>query len=187
MSQLDNNNKLGILIALLLILALPVIWLVLHDNQTTNYLDVGRPSDQDAVVQELSVEGTIVETALESLRTQDNLITDEVPVAQVDITIDYGDDTLATTQLSVMLDPDQTEDLFAVLRRGLAESDIEVTYKDFGGDMGMFIETINGVGKGSLSKWWQYWVNDQYATVGVSSYTPVAGDVIKFVYTNEKI
>lgn len=183
MSQLDNNNKLGILIALLLILALPVIWLVLHDNTTD--VEVAEPTD--TVVQELSIEGTMVETALDSLGTGEDLITEEAPLAQVDITIDYGDDNLATTQLSVSLDPDQTEDLFAVLRRGLAESDIEFTYKDFGGDMGMFIETINGVGKGSLSKWWQYWVNDEYATVGVSSYVPGDGDVIRFVYTNEKI
>lgn len=75
--------------------------------------------------------------------------------------------------------------LFSVLDKVTKEQKVEFIYKDYGGDLGVFINSLNGKA-GSKDKWWQYWVNGKYATVGVSGYKPQAGDVIEFRLTREQ-
>jgi nickel-dependent lactate racemase len=57
---------------------------------------------------------------------------------------------------------------------------------DYGGGMGVFINSIAS-SKNTKDKWWQYWVNGEYAKVGVSNYRPSSGDVIEFKLTGETI
>lgn len=49
--------------------------------------------------------------------------------------------------------------------------------KDFGGSLGIFIESLGGV-PGSGDKYWQLYVNDQLSPVGVSAATVTAGDIL---------
>jgi hypothetical protein len=76
------------------------------------------------------------------------------------------------------------ENLFNVLDRLTKANRIEFTYKDYGGSMGIFISSIAST-TGTSDKWWQYWVNGEYANIGVSSYKPKAGDVVEFRLTGQ--
>lgn|SRR3989338_5728579 len=62
----------------------------------------------------------------------------------------------------------------------------KIEYQDYGGDLGMFIKKINGTGDDGSNMWWQYWVNNDYSEVGVSSYVPKAGDVIVLKFTDQQ-
>ncbi len=64
--------------------------------------------------------------------------------------------------------------------------ELEINYKDYGGDLGLFIEKIDGVGGDDSGRWWQYWVNNIYSLVGVSAYDVKKGDVIMFKYTSQQ-
>lgn len=95
--------------------------------------------------------------------------------------IDYGDGRIKTySDLSVN---DQST-IFDVLKQAAEKNNIDLQYKDFGGELGIFIETIDGVGKDpAQKKWWQFWVNNKYSQTGVGSYKVQAGDVIQFKFT----
>lgn len=97
------------------------------------------------------------------------------PIAS--LMIDYGDgrvntyeDLLGTTA-------------FDVVRQAADKNGFDLKYKDYGGELGVFIESINGVGADpSGKKWWQFWVNNTYSNVGASSHTIQPNDVIEFKY-----
>ncbi|MBI2474601.1 MAG: DUF4430 domain-containing protein [Candidatus Taylorbacteria bacterium] len=77
------------------------------------------------------------------------------------------------------------DNLFESLSRATKGKGVELSYKDYGGSMGMFLTSI-GSTSASGDKWWQYWVNGQYANVGVSTYKPQPKDVIEFRLTNQQ-
>ncbi|HEU0085361.1 MAG TPA: DUF4430 domain-containing protein [Candidatus Paceibacterota bacterium] len=65
----------------------------------------------------------------------------------------------------------------------LEESGVDFLHADYGAGLGAFINTIEGVGPDPEGKkWWQYWVNNQYATAGVSLQKVNAGDIIQFKF-----
>jgi hypothetical protein len=100
----------------------------------------------------------------------------------VNIVIDSGDDTLRVFQDKAI---SETDTIFDALLRLQKQGDIELVYEDYGGDLGVFLQGIDGVGVGeniSGSKWWHFWVNGTYAQVGVSSQILHPGDVILFKY-----
>ncbi len=94
--------------------------------------------------------------------------------------IDYGNGKLDTfTNLSI---PKQAK-VFDLLKSAVATKNIKLEYKDYGGDLGVFIESIHGIGKNTAGqKWWQYWVNNSYSYVGVSGYEVKPGDVIELKF-----
>lgn len=99
----------------------------------------------------------------------------------VSLMIDYGDDRIKTySDLTVT---DQST-VFDVLKQAAEKNNIDLQYKDFGGDLGIFIETIDGIGKDpAQKKWWQFWVNNKYSQIGSGSYKVQAKDVIQFKFT----
>lgn len=95
--------------------------------------------------------------------------------------IDYGNDRIKTySDLTVS---DQST-VFDVLKQAAEKNNIDLQYKDFGGELGIFIETIDGVGKDpAQKKWWQFWVNNKYSQVGSGNSKVQPGDVIQFKFT----
>lgn len=79
------------------------------------------------------------------------------------------------------------ENLFNIMQRVTEQNNIEFSYKDFGGDLGIFIKSINNSAEQkSKTKWWQYWINNEYAQVGVSNYKVKPGDDVIFKFTDDK-
>lgn len=99
------------------------------------------------------------------------------PQASVSLMIDYNDGRIKTYH-----DISGTT-VFDVLKKTTDANGVELKYKDYGGELGVFIESIDGVGKDpSGKKWWQYWVDNKYSQVGVSAYKVEPGDVIQFKF-----
>lgn len=66
------------------------------------------------------------------------------------------------------------------------EKQLTLQSKDYGAELGVFIESINGVGKGNTSAWWQFWVNGRYGNMGVSQTVLQPGDQIVFALTTNQ-
>lgn len=96
---------------------------------------------------------------------------------RVDVTIDYSgevDKALETKSVSV----EEGGTAWDVLKTAVGEENIE--YKDYGGDMGIFVSGINEV-KPEGNKFWLFKVNGEGSDVGVSAYKVQVGDRLEFV------
>lgn len=70
-------------------------------------------------------------------------------------------------------------DLMSILRdAGI----VSFTTKDFGGNLGLFVEQINGIKNGTDNKFWIYYINGKEAKTGISNYTLNNTDVIEWKY-----
>jgi len=103
--------------------------------------------------------------------------------SEVDLIIYYGNEKVETySHLSL---PSYSS-VFDLLKE--AEKDgLNFEYQDYGGSLGVFIKSINNIGPDpDGKKWWQYWINNEYAKMGVSSQKVSAGDIIEFKYTDDQ-
>lgn len=74
--------------------------------------------------------------------------------------------------------------LFEALKELELRGDISLQYKDYGDNLGIFIEKINGIPSGgATSSWWQYWVNGEYGNVGANTFILKPNDVIEWRFT----
>jgi len=109
-------------------------------------------------------------------------VAEQVVPKTVSIMFDFGDGTVKTfSEISL---PKESSTVFDILSVLSAEKKIDLAYKDYSGDLGVFIQSINSVpSEGNTDKWWQFWVNNNYSLVGVSGYNVNSGDVIEFKFT----
>lgn len=70
----------------------------------------------------------------------------------------------------------QTTTAFALLE----QSGLDFTFKEY--DMGVFIESINGLKNGADNKYWLYYVNGEMPMVAADKQPVVAGDKIEFKF-----
>lgn len=105
----------------------------------------------------------------------------ELQTGEVLLSLDFGESRVEEFSGLEVSGPTKVFDL-------LVAADLDLEYRDFGGDMGVFIESIEGVGKrrGDEGKWWQFWVNGEYAELGVSSVEVTPGDEIEFRFTGDQ-
>jgi len=76
---------------------------------------------------------------------------------------------------------------FDLLKKITAENNIELGYKDYGGELGVLVESINDVANNlDANEFWQYWVNDEFAQVGASSYILADGDKVEWRYAKSE-
>lgn len=66
--------------------------------------------------------------------------------------------------------------LLGVMKKLQKEQDFTFTTKTFSG-LGEFVESINGIANNS-NQYWMYYIDGNLANIGVSQYTPKAGDII---------
>ncbi|MCU0679256.1 MAG: DUF4430 domain-containing protein [Planctomycetes bacterium] len=77
-----------------------------------------------------------------------------------------------------------TSTVFSFLKEMTAANDIDLQYKDYGGDLGVMVEAINGaVNDFAANRYWQYWLNGQYALVGASGQALKDGDKVEWKFT----
>lgn len=106
---------------------------------------------------------------------------EQIESKTVSVMLDFGDGNVKTFT-GVDLQKEQAN-VFDVLNTLSIDNKIMLAYKDYGGDLGVFIQSIDSVpGEGTNDKWWQFWVNNVYSTSGVSSYYVNSGDVIEFKF-----
>jgi hypothetical protein len=118
---------------------------------------------------------------------QERITPDVVNIATgtVSIMVDTGDDSVVVYD-NLPVAEDST--MFDVLRSLQSSDTLELTYEDYGPDMGVLItgigDHINGANDNA---YWQYWINNSYAIVGVSSQQLRPGDVILWKYVSSQL
>lgn len=80
----------------------------------------------------------------------------------------------------------KNQSAFDLVKQVAEENNIGLKYKDYGGELGIFIEAIGGV-ENNIEQWWQYWVNGNYSVVGAGSYLLQPGDLIEFKFVKGQI
>jgi len=102
---------------------------------------------------------------------------EQVKKAQVEVKVDYAGDSGKSAEIrSVEVEEGKTA--WDALQTAVGKENIE--FKDYGGDLGIFIAGINGV-KPTGNKFWLVKVNGEGAKVGASTYKVKSGDEIEFV------
>jgi len=98
------------------------------------------------------------------------------------IMLDFGEGDLKTFN---NLELASGASVFDLLAKATGENGIALEYKDYGGDMGVFIESI-GEAKSDFEadRYWQYWVNNEYATIGSSLNELKDGDIVLWKHTS---
>ena len=100
--------------------------------------------------------------------------------ASVSLMLDFGDGRIKTFS-NIAVDDNAT--VFELLEKITAENNLELKYKDYGGDMGAMIESIGEPASDSMAdSYWQFWVNNEYALIGASNYHLQDGDVVEWKY-----
>jgi hypothetical protein len=93
--------------------------------------------------------------------------------------IDFGGGNVSTYG-GINLEQEKT--VFALLKKVTGENNMEFSYKEYP-DLGAMVESINNVRNDfANNKWWQYWVNGEYAAVGASNYQLKDDDLVKWKY-----
>jgi len=97
------------------------------------------------------------------------------------ITIDFtgAPQELETVETTFEVAPGTTA--WDAIKSAIGEDNL--TYEDFGGDLGIFIGGFNGV-EAEGNHFWDFKVNGEGSESGVSSYEVQAGDVLEFVYSS---
>ena len=122
-------------------------------------------------------------------KLQDASLAPQAPLGQerssqsASVMIDADKDILAFPGIKI----EAGDTVWSVLER-LAKSQgekLKVESQDYG-DMGILVTAINGVKGGEDNKYWQYWVNNEYAQVSADKQAVRAGDVIMWKFTGSE-
>jgi len=72
--------------------------------------------------------------------------------------------------------------VFNLLKKVAEENNLEFSFKEYP-DLGVLVESIGSVKNDfGINKWWQYWVNEQYATVGADKHELKNNDLVEWKY-----
>ncbi|MBI5654715.1 DUF4430 domain-containing protein [Candidatus Uhrbacteria bacterium] len=103
------------------------------------------------------------------------------PAEKVSVMVDFGDGRIFSSSEIVW---QEGESVFDALKLYDDKASFGIKSKDYGGDLGVFVEEIGGKQDPSKKAWWQYWVNNEYGKIGASSYKLKPGDVVMWKLTS---
>lgn len=106
------------------------------------------------------------------------------PTSTGRVLVDYGDGRMET-YLDLPFTPGQNVwDLMQELERSRG---VQIVFRDYGSDLGVRVTGIGDreedIGSGYF---WHYWVNQQFAQIGVSNFRLVPGDQVMWKYTTSQ-
>jgi len=98
---------------------------------------------------------------------------------KVALKVDFGDGNINNYD-GIKLGEEKT--VFDLLKKVTGENNLELSFKEYPGS-GVFIESIDRAANDAKNnKWWQYWVNGEYAKIGASDFQLKNGDFIEWKY-----
>ena len=107
-------------------------------------------------------------------------LTSQIKSEQASIMIDYGNG-----KIDVYTDviQEEHETLFEFTKNIAKKNNIAFEYKEYAG-LGVLIEKVGTEKNGTEEKYWQYWVNNEYAQVGADVYEVQGDDIIEWKFVN---
>ncbi|MFA6322105.1 MAG: DUF4430 domain-containing protein [Candidatus Buchananbacteria bacterium] len=109
---------------------------------------------------------------------------DEKKLPAVSLIIDFGSGQKKSFSVPAI---SEKTTVFNLLQAVLSKNKIDLGFKDYGGDMGVMIESIDSIkNNGQAGRYWQYWVNGRYASLGASSNYIKAGDLVEWKYVKQQ-
>lgn len=94
--------------------------------------------------------------------------------------VDFGDGKIITCNNQEVAGEKTVFDLLQQCSQK-KEKSFELIYKEYQ-DLGVFITQIGSKISGKNSKFWQFWVNNKYSTMGASQYKLKSQDVVEWKY-----
>lgn len=103
----------------------------------------------------------------------------------ISLMFDFGDGKIKTFN-DIVIDEGAT--VFSVMQKVAEDNGLNLSSKDYGNGMGAFIEGVDGyMNDYGGDKYWQYWVNNNYAKIGAGSYGLKGGEVIEWKYVKGQV
>ena len=98
---------------------------------------------------------------------------------EVSLLLDLGEGNIKNFK-DIRLSEGKT--VFDLLKKVTEENNLGLSFKEYP-DLGVFIESIDNIGSDPKSnKWWQYWVNNEYAQLEAGSFFLEDGDTVEWKY-----
>ena len=104
-------------------------------------------------------------------------ISDTPTLVHSSISLSFG---FGTEKKSFEISTTGQTSLFELIQK----TDLQIETENFP-PIGKMIVSINGFKNGTDGKYWQYWINGQYAQIGASSYKPKPNDSIEWKFSND--
>ena len=104
----------------------------------------------------------------------------------ITLLFDFGDDRIPIN-FKVQISDVKIPLLWSIMQEELTNKGIALEYDDYGRELGVLITKIGDQKNGEDGKYWQYFVNGEYAKVGVSQYGLKAGDAVEWKFTDNKL
>jgi hypothetical protein len=101
--------------------------------------------------------------------------TEQVIQGRVLYTINKGEGVISEYQIEISDD----STVFSLLEELAGKGNFEIK-TTFYPEMGVFVESINGLKGGTDNKWWQYWVNGKLGEVAADKKQVKAKDIIEW-------
>jgi hypothetical protein len=106
----------------------------------------------------------------------------EVDIINVNLSIDYGNDMIDSYTLKI-----SNANVYNVLIKASEEHDFSVKAKYYDQFQSHYIYSINSVEEGENNKFWQYYINGNYGSVGADLQPVKDNDFIEWKYQEPKI
>lgn len=98
--------------------------------------------------------------------------------------VDYGDGRVVTYAAVPVTVGETVQDLMAEISRSRG---LTVAWKDYGEGLGKLVTAIGETKNDARAgRFWSYWVNQQFAQVGISSFRLQPGDQVMWKYTTDQ-
>ncbi|MDI6602793.1 MAG: DUF4430 domain-containing protein [Patescibacteria group bacterium] len=102
---------------------------------------------------------------------------EETEIGEVLYLINRGEGNISQYQIEIT----DNSTVFSLLEE-LAERENFEIEMSFYPEMGVFVESINGLKNGTAGKFWQYWVNGELPMIAADKKRVKAGDIIEWKF-----
>jgi hypothetical protein len=177
------QRKIIYAIAVMLVLALGIAWIILSDASPADIYPPEASDDEPATgnddIQDLrDIKTSPQVPSRESIQKRDTPQTNNVneEPGTFPVTLSVGDEFYSANIL-------ENSNVIDAMEKIALESGLEFETKNYPG-LGEFVESINGVRNGSGNYWFLY-VNGNSSSVGASQYILSSGDAIEWRFQEQ--
>ena len=118
-----------------------------------------------------------IEKELNTLQKENQAVIKEISQERALYIIDNGSDDIKAYQVL----PSRASTVFSLLEEIATGENFKIESKTYQ-EMGVFVESIDGVKNGTDNKYWQYWVNGELPMVAADKKEAKGGDRVEWKF-----